>query len=134
MLNTAFIERLNATMRQRLATLMRKCRQSARRLRPLETGMYLLGTTYNLCWPHHELSKSAHEDRACTPAMAAGLTDHIWSVSELLHYKVAPPPWVEPKRRGRRKQHTPSPAPAVASTRLRSLVRLRKGALCSTTG
>ena len=36
--------------------------------------------------------------------MAAGLTDHIWSVSELLHYKVAPPAWVEPKgvrRRGK---------------------------------
>jgi hypothetical protein len=30
--------------------------------------------------------------------MAAGLTHHIWSVSELLQYKVAPTPWVEPKR------------------------------------
>jgi hypothetical protein len=34
--------------------------------------------------------------------MAAGLTDHIWSVSELLHSKVAPTPWVEPKRLRRR--------------------------------
>jgi IS1 family transposase len=133
-LNTAFIERLNATMRQRLATLTRKCRQSARRLRPLETGMYLLGTTYNLCWPHHELSKPTHEGRACTPAMAAGLTDHIWSVSELLHYKVAPPPWVESKRRGRRKKQAQPPAPAAQSALLRPLVRLRKGVLCSTTG
>src|SRR5438132_10882013 len=29
-----------------------------------------------------------------TPAMAAGLTDHVWSVWELLWYKVAPPAWV----------------------------------------
>jgi IS1 family transposase len=133
-LNTAFIERLNATMRQRLATLTRKCRQGARRLHSLETGMYLLGTTYNLCWSHHELCKPIHEGRACTPAMAAGLTDHIWSVSELLHYKVAPPPWIEPKRRGRRKQQAQPSPPAAEPSRLRPLARLRKGALCSTTG
>jgi IS1 family transposase len=133
-LNTAFIERLNATMRQRLATLTRKCRQGARRLRSLETGMYLLGTTYNFCWAHQELSKPAHEGRACTPAMAAGLTDHIWSVSELLCYKVAPPRWVEPKRRGRRKKLAQPPAPAVEKAGLRPLVHLRKGVLCSTTG
>jgi IS1 family transposase len=39
-LNTAFIERFNGTMRERLATLTRKCRHSARRLLPLEKGMY----------------------------------------------------------------------------------------------
>ncbi|WP_244421969.1 hypothetical protein [Ktedonobacter racemifer] len=133
-LNTAFIERLNATMRQRLATLTRKCRQSARHLRPLETGMYLLGTTYNFCWPHHELGKPVHEGRACTPAMAAGLTDHIWSISELLHYKVAPPAWVEPKQRGRRKKQAREPLSVAEPARLRPLVRLRKGVLCSATG
>ncbi|EFH85357.1 conserved hypothetical protein [Ktedonobacter racemifer DSM 44963] len=133
-LNTAFIERLNATMRQRLATLTRKCRQGARRLRPLETGMYLLGTTYNLCWPHHELCKLTHEGRVCTPAMAAGLTDHIWSVSELLHYKVAPTPWVEPKRRGRQKKDAQTPVPVRKQPSNRALVRLRKGVLCSATG
>lgn len=101
MLNTAFIERFNATMRQRLATLTRKCRHAARRLEALHTGLYLLGCTYNFCWPHHELSNRKHFGYVCTPAMAAGLTDHIWSVSELLRFKVAPAPWVEPKRRGR---------------------------------
>jgi len=39
-LNTAFIERLNATMRQRLASLTRKCRHAARRLAALESGMW----------------------------------------------------------------------------------------------
>jgi len=43
-LNTAFIERLNGTLRERLAVLTRKCRHAARRLFALETGMYLVGT------------------------------------------------------------------------------------------
>ena len=100
-LNTAFIERFNGTMRERLATLTRKCRHAAHRLEALETGMYLIGCTYNFCFPHHELSTSKHVGSACTPAMAAGLTDHVWSIWEMLRYKVAPTPWVEPRRRGR---------------------------------
>jgi transposase-like protein/IS1 family transposase len=101
LLNTAFIERFNGTMRERLATLTRKCRHAAQRLEALETGMYLIGCTYNWCFAHHELSNAKHAGFPCTPAMAAGLTDHIWSVAELLTYKVAPSPWIEPKRRGR---------------------------------
>ncbi len=100
-LNTAFIERFNGTMRERLATLTRKCRHAAQRLEGLESGMYLIGCTYNWCFPHHELSTFKHIGSACTPAMAAGLTDHVWSVGEVLTYKVALPAWVEPKRRGR---------------------------------
>ena len=105
-LNTAFIERLNGTMRERLATLTRKCRHAARRLRAVETGMYLIGSTYNFCFPHHELSKAKHRGYPCTPAMAAGLTDHVWSIFELLCYRVAPSPWVPPKRRGRPPKHS----------------------------
>ena len=97
-LNTAFIERLNGTMRERLASLTRKCRHAAHRLQALETGMYLIGCTYNLCFPHHELSSIRHFGSPCTPAMAAGLTDHLWSIGEVLTYKVAPALWVAPKR------------------------------------
>jgi len=50
--NTAFIERLNGTIRQRLASLTRKCRHAARRLVALESGMWLLGCTYNFCVRH----------------------------------------------------------------------------------
>ncbi len=111
-LNTAFIERLNGTMRERLATLTRKCRHAAQRVHPLETGMYLIGSTYNFCRPHQGLSKRSTPGlQKQTPAMASGITDHIWSVLELLRYKVAPPPWVEPKRRGRpRKRPLPDPS------------------------
>ena len=50
---------------------------------------------------HQELSKATHFGYRCTPAMAAGLTDHVWSMQEHLRYKVAPAAWVEPKRPGR---------------------------------
>ena len=110
--NTAFIERLNGTMRERLASLPRKCRHAAHRLEALETGMYLIGCTYNLCFPHHELSHARHFGSPCTPAMASGLTDHIWRVGKVLTYKVVPAPWVEPKRRGRPRTR-PLPDPTV---------------------
>jgi len=97
-LNTAFIERLNGTMRERRAALTRTCRHAARGIEALETGMYLIGCTYNFCFVHHELSKPHQRGYACTPAMAAGVTDHLWSIQEILIYKIAPAPWVEPKR------------------------------------
>jgi IS1 family transposase len=137
-LNTAFIERLNGTMRQRLASLTRKCRHAARRLAALESGMWLLGCTYNFCWPHHALSRRAAKAQGqrgevlLTPAMASGLTDHVWRISELLTYQVAPSPWIEPKRGGRSKKLVGS-AVDGESSRLGPLLRLRKGLLCSTT-
>jgi hypothetical protein len=92
-LNTAFLERVNATVRERLATLTRTCRHAAHRVYPLETGMYLIGSIYNYCRPHQELSKRrTHGQQKQTPAMASGITDHLWSVSELLRNKAAPPP------------------------------------------
>jgi hypothetical protein len=112
-LTTAFIERFNATMRERLASLTRKCRHAAHRMSALSTGMYLIGCTYNWCFPHHELSTSKHFGHPCTPAMASGLTDHVWTIQELFLYKVAPAAWVEPKRpRGRPRKH-PLPDPTV---------------------
>src|SRR6266699_1099534 len=115
-LNTSYIERFNGTVRERLATLTRKCRHAAQRLQALETGMYLIGSTYNFCCFHQALNKpiagEAHRLLRETPAMASGLTDHLWSISELLSYKVAPAPWVEPKRRGRPRSR-PLPDPNV---------------------
>ena len=53
---------------------------------------------------HQQLSATTHYGRPCTPAMAAGLTDHIWSVYELLSYKIAPAPWSQPKPTRRRRK------------------------------
>jgi IS1 family transposase len=115
-LNTSYIERFNGTVRERLATFTRKCRQAAQRLQALETGMYLIGCTYNVCCFHQELgTRAAGEVQQLlrqTPAMASGLTDHLWSLAEVVRYKVAPTPWVEPKRRGRPRTR-PLPDPNV---------------------
>src|SRR5262250_1512188 len=97
-INTAYIERLNATFRERLAPLARRCRALARHTLTLEHGMYLVGTVYNFCTPHASL---AHVGGGTTPAMAAGITDHCWSVQELLSYHVPPLRWTPPKQRGR---------------------------------
>jgi len=99
-IHTAYIERLNATFRARLGTLTRRTRGLARRETRLHRGMYLLGTLYNFCTPHASLARSQ------TPAMAAAITDHVWSVGELLHYPVPPQPWEPPKQRGRPSKET----------------------------
>ncbi len=134
MLNTSYIERFNGTMRERLATLTRKCRHAAQRVQALETGMYLIGSTYNFCCYHQELSKplsaGASRPQRQTPAMASGLTGHLWSLHELLRYKVAPPPWVEPKRRGRPRAR-PLPDPSLPK---RPRGRPRKVPLSTFTG
>lgn len=105
-INTAFIERFNATFRQRLSFLARRTRALARRAQTVESGMYLLGTVYNFCTFHRSLSIPLAGEGTSkpwvkrTPAMAAGLTDYRWSIHELLHFKV-PTRFVRPKRRGR---------------------------------
>lgn len=109
-INTAYIERLNATFRARLACLVRRGRNLVQQLPTLHAGVYVVGTVYNFCAYHDslrvELLLPNHRRRWLrrTPAIAAGITDHLWSVDELLWYKVPKPP-VLPKRRGR-----PSPA------------------------
>jgi hypothetical protein len=53
--------------------------------------MWLVGNVYNFCTPHRSLGER-------TPAQVAGLTDHRWTVHELLTFPL-PLPGV--KRRGR---------------------------------
>jgi hypothetical protein len=48
---------LTQSFRERLASLTRKSRHAARRLKALEMGMYLIGCSYNFCFAHHELSR-----------------------------------------------------------------------------
>jgi len=97
-INTAYIERLNATFRARLASLTRRGRALARRTLTLQHGMYLIGTVYNFCTPHASLCVAGGKQ---TPAMAAGITNHCWTIRELLEFHVPPPRWTPPQRRGR---------------------------------
>jgi hypothetical protein len=55
-IDTAYIERLNATFRERLAPLARRCLALARHTMTLHEGMFLVGTVYNFCTPHESLS------------------------------------------------------------------------------
>jgi hypothetical protein len=60
----------------------------------------------NFCLPHASLrvplpqpvptngTGSVKQWRPCTPAMAAGLTDHVWTLREMLQFRV--PPWPQP--------------------------------------
>jgi transposase-like protein len=103
-INTAYIERLNATFRARLAPLTRRTRAGVHRRDTLEAGLWLLGTAYNFCRPHRSLRPPGQDDPTSaprslerTPAQVAGLTDHPWSVDELLAFPV---PGVAIKKRG----------------------------------
>jgi len=106
-INTAYIERLNATFRARIFALVRRGRALARQMPTLHTSMYLVGTVYNFCTDHSSLrvAISLPGGRrwwvSRTPAIAAGLTDHRWTVEELLSFRVPLPRWTPPKRRGR---------------------------------
>jgi hypothetical protein len=80
-INTAYIERLNATFRKRLSALTRRGRGLARQTCTLQHGMSLIGTVYNFCTPHESLrwAKTAAGGPCVerTPAMTAGITDHF---------------------------------------------------------
>jgi transposase-like protein len=106
-INTAYIERLNATFRQRLNCLARRTRTLARQPETLQAGMYVVGCVYNFCTYHQSLrtpywlTERSRRWLQRTPAIAAGLTDHRWRIEELFWFKVPPAPWTPPKRRGR---------------------------------
>ncbi len=117
---TAYIERFNATLRSVLVPLVRRGRALAHKVETLQAGMYLVGCAYNFCWAHASLRRLApagagHKWEERTPAMAAGLSDHCWTLRELLAYQVPRPAWQAPKRRRRpRQQERPaSLAPAA---------------------
>ena len=77
-INTAYIERLNATLRTWLPALVRRTRTPSGARVQLEAALFWTGCVYNFCHVHATL--------AGTPAMAADLTDHVWSIDELLRY------------------------------------------------
>jgi hypothetical protein len=104
--NTSYIERLNATFRASMCPLVRRGRSIVRGEGVLTGWMYLVGCAYNFCWEHGSLRVAAGPGgqlKWCerTPAMAAGLTDHAWTMHELLSQPIPLPHWLAPRRRGR---------------------------------
>ena len=102
-LNTAFVERLNLTIRQHVAAVGRRVSTLCKGENGLRQQLALPQVYYNFCLPHTSLRQplalpeptkgigSAKTWRPCTPAMAAGLTDHVWTLREVLLFRV--PPW-----------------------------------------
>jgi IS1 family transposase len=76
-ISTSLLERLNGTIRQHVAPLHRKTRSFAKCRRALDTQTQLFKSYYNLCRKHGTL-------KGRTPAQAAGLSDHCWTLRELL--------------------------------------------------
>jgi len=105
-INTAFVERLNLDIRQRVAAVGRRVNTLCQGENGLQQQLALFHTYHNFVLPHASLrqplrvpeatngSGSAKVWRPCTPAMAAGLTDHVWTLQEVLLYRV--PPWSQP--------------------------------------
>jgi IS1 family transposase len=99
-INTSFVERENLTLRQQNRRLTRKTSGFSKELPWLEKHLRLTLAYYHLVLPHASLSQelevptptrgsgSARRWRPITPAMAAGMTDHIWTTTELLSYRV----------------------------------------------
>jgi transposase-like protein/IS1 family transposase len=102
-INTAFVERLNLDIRQRVAAVGRRVNTLCQGEDGLRHQLTVYHAYYNFCLPHASLrqpllvpeltngSGSAKVWRPCTPAMAAGLTDHVWALKEVLLSRV--PPW-----------------------------------------
>jgi IS1 family transposase len=87
-INTAFIERYNATNRHQDARKARDTYEFSKALHAHQAMTYFINYTYNFCWAVRTLRIKNEAGTYCqrTPAMAAGLTDHIWSLEEWLSY------------------------------------------------
>jgi IS1 family transposase/transposase-like protein len=99
-INTSFIERDNLTWRQHNRRLTRKTNGFSKEMPWLEKQFWLSLAYYHLVLPHQSLrqelpvseptrgSGSPRRWQLITPAMAAGLTNHIWTTAELLSFRV----------------------------------------------
>jgi hypothetical protein len=102
-INTAFIERLNLDFRQHVAAIGRRVNTLCKHEAGLHQQLTLFHVYHNFVLPHSSLRQELAELEATngtgsakrwqprTPAMAAGLTDRVWSLREVLMYRV--PPW-----------------------------------------
>ncbi|MGH3036488.1 MAG: IS1 family transposase [Gaiellaceae bacterium] len=75
-ISTSHIERLNLTMRMSMRRYTRLTNAFSKKVENLAAAVSLHFMHYNFCRVHATLGQ--------TPAMAAGLTDHVWPLSELI--------------------------------------------------
>ena len=106
-INTSFVERLNLSLRQRVAAIGRRSATPCKGEDGLHQQLALFHVYHNFVLPHASLRQALAEPvathgrgsakvwRPCTPAMAAGLTDRVWSLRDVLLFRV--PPWPQPQ-------------------------------------
>ncbi len=89
-INTSLLERHHLTDRHRNARKSRKTYRFSKGWRYHEAATYLTMYSYNFCWPVRTLREPDGEghQRRRTPAMAAGLADHVWSMNEWISFPV----------------------------------------------
>jgi len=92
-INTAFVERQNGTDRNRNARKVRKSYCFSKDWDVHNAMTYFTMYSYNFCWPVRTLRVQDDDGRWLprTPAMAAGLTDHVWSLTEWLTFPAVQP-------------------------------------------
>jgi len=89
-INTSYVERSNLNWRMWDAHLTRKSLMFAKSLRWLKAKFAICVGFYNFIRPHETLSRGKDRVfRPNTPAMAAGITDHQWTINALLKYRIA---------------------------------------------
>jgi IS1 family transposase len=91
-INTSYIERDNLALRQELRRLARKTLGFSKNRRELQHALDFIDAHDNFVKPHGALRLKApsggpHRWEPRTPAMAAGISDHVWKLEELLSYK-----------------------------------------------
>jgi hypothetical protein len=103
-INTALIERLNLVFRQHVAAIGRRVNTLCKHEAGLRQQLALFQTYHNFGLPHASLrlplpepdpiseTGSSKRWQPRTPAMAAGLTTHVWSLRDVLMYRVPPGP------------------------------------------
>lgn len=91
-INTSFVERNNGTDRGQNSRKARKIYAFSKELLFHLAAGYFVAYSYNFCWPVRTLARkdAAGIRRQRTPAMAANLTDHIWSTEEWATFPARP--------------------------------------------
>lgn len=84
-INTAYVERNNGTIRHMDARCVRKTLRFSKKMENHDLQLALTVTYYHLCRPHRTLSE--RYGQPTTPFMAAGLVDHVWTMTELLGFR-----------------------------------------------